>query len=44
MHWSGHVSGLDQDLSGRFRSQAYAAEEKVAELGSAFLTATLRLA
>lgn len=44
MHWSGHVSGLDQDLSGRFRSQAYAAEEQVAELGSAFLTATLRLA
>nr|WP_242596773.1 zincin-like metallopeptidase domain-containing protein [Pseudomonas sp. K-62] len=38
------MSRLDQDLSGRFRSQTYAAEEQVAELGSAFLMATLGLA
>ncbi len=42
-HWSGHKSRLDRDLSGRFRSQAYAAEELVAELGAAFLAAELGL-
>jgi len=40
-HWSGHKSRLDRDLSGRFRSEAYAAEELVAEMGSAFLCAQL---
>lgn len=42
-HWSGHKSRLDRDLTGRFRSQAYAAEELVAELGAAFLAAELGL-
>ncbi len=40
-HWSGHPSRLDRDLSGRFGSQAYAAEELVAELTAAFLCAEL---
>lgn len=40
-HWSGHKSRLDRDLTGRFRSEAYAAEELVAEMGSAFLCAQL---
>jgi antirestriction protein ArdC len=43
-HWTGHASRLARDLSGRFRSEAYAAEELVAELGAAFLSATLGLA
>jgi antirestriction protein ArdC len=43
-HWTGHSSRLARDLSGRFRSEAYAAEELVAELGAAFLLATLGLA
>lgn len=42
-HWSGAKIRLDRDLSGRFKSQAYAAEELVAELGSAFLMAELGL-
>ncbi|MHC4164629.1 MAG: ArdC family protein [Planctomycetota bacterium] len=36
-HWTGHGSRLDRSLRNRFGSQAYAAEELVAELGSAFL-------
>jgi len=36
-HWTGHPDRLRRDLSGRFGDQAYAAEELVAELGSAFL-------
>ena len=40
-HWSGHKSRLDRDLSGRFGSQAYAAEELIAELAAAFLCAEL---
>jgi antirestriction protein ArdC len=36
-HWSGHKSRLDRDLSGRFGTAAYAAEELVAEIGAAFL-------
>ncbi len=40
-HWTGHRSRLDRDLSVRFRSEAYAAEELVAEMGSAFLCAHL---
>ncbi len=35
-HWSGHPSRLNRDLSGRFGSDAYAAEELVAELSAAF--------
>ncbi|WP_349775217.1 zincin-like metallopeptidase domain-containing protein [Methylorubrum extorquens] len=42
-HWSGAKGRLDRDLSGRFKSQAYAAEELVAELGSAFLMAEMGL-
>lgn len=35
VHWTGHTDRLDRDLSGRFGSDAYAAEELVAELGAA---------
>jgi antirestriction protein ArdC len=38
-HWSGNKSRLDRDLSNRFGSQSYAAEELVAELCAAFLCA-----
>lgn len=41
VHWTGHPSRLDRDLSGRFGTQAYAMEELVAELGAAFLCAEL---
>lgn len=41
VHWSGHPSRLNRDLSGRFESSAYAMEELVAELGASFLCATL---
>jgi len=40
-HWSGHESRLNRDLKNRFGSQAYAAEELIAELGAAFLCAHL---
>jgi antirestriction protein ArdC len=36
IHWTGHPSRLARDLTGRFGSDAYAAEELVAELGAAF--------
>jgi antirestriction protein ArdC len=42
-HWTGAKGRLDRDLTGRFRTQAYAAEELVAELGAAFLAAELGL-
>jgi antirestriction protein ArdC len=38
-HWTGHKSRLDRDLKNRFGSRSYAAEELVAELGAAFLSA-----
>jgi antirestriction protein ArdC len=38
-HWTGHKARLDRDLKGRFGQAAYAAEELIAELGAAFLTA-----
>jgi antirestriction protein ArdC len=38
-HWTGHKSRLDRDLKNRFGDRAYAAEELVAELCSAFLCA-----
>ncbi len=38
-HWTGHKSRLDCDLNHRFGERAYAAEELVAELGAAFLSA-----
>lgn len=40
-HWSGHKPRLDRDLSGRFDTRAYAAEELVGELTAAFLCAHL---
>jgi antirestriction protein ArdC len=43
-HWSAHKSRLDRDLSGRFGTRAYAAEELVAEFTAAFLCAHLGIA
>lgn len=40
-HWCGAKSRLDRDLSGRFGTKSYAAEELVAELTAAFLCAHL---
>jgi antirestriction protein ArdC len=40
-HSSGHPSRLARDFSGRFGTEAYAFEELIAELGSAFLNADL---
>jgi antirestriction protein ArdC len=40
-HWSGGEKRLNRELSGRFGTEAYAAEELVAELTSAFLCAEL---
>jgi antirestriction protein ArdC len=37
-HWSGHPSRCNRVLSGRAHIEAYAMEELVAEMGSAFLT------
>ena len=42
-HWTGHPSRLNRDLSGRFGDRAYAMEELVAEMGSAFLGAHVGL-
>lgn len=41
-HWTGAKHRLDRDLSGRFGSHAYAAEELVADLGAAFICAGLQ--
>lgn len=43
VHWTGHRSRLARDLTGRFGSESYGAEELVAELGSAFTCAHLEL-
>lgn len=43
VHWTGHADRLDRDLSGRFGSDAYAAEELVAELGAAMWCAQASL-
>lgn len=43
VHWTGHPARLKRQLSGRFGDDAYAAEELVAELGSAFLCAHCRI-
>ncbi len=40
-HSTGHKSRLDRDFSGRFGTEAYAFEELIAEVGSAFLNADL---
>lgn len=42
-HWTGHESRLDRQFGKRFGDSAYAAEELVAELGSAFLSAHCRI-
>ena len=41
MHWTGHESRLARKLGNRFGSDAYAMEELIAEIGSAFLTTYL---
>ena len=41
VHWSGAKSRLNREMKGKFGSEGYAAEELVAELGSAFLMADL---
>lgn len=43
-HATGHPTRLDRDQSGRFGSKAYAREELVAEMGAAFLCASLGIA
>jgi len=40
-HWTGHKSRLNRNLANRFGSEAYAAEELVAEMGAAFLCGSL---
>jgi antirestriction protein ArdC len=44
IHSSGHPSRCNRKLGNRFGSELYAAEELIAELGSAFLAAELHLA
>jgi antirestriction protein ArdC len=43
VHFSGHPSRLNRDLSGRFGSHAYSAEELIAEIGGIFVCADLSL-
>ncbi|MGX1101288.1 ArdC family protein [Amorphus sp. MBR-141] len=43
VHWSGATHRLDRTLKTRFGSEAYAAEELIAELGAAFLCADLEI-
>lgn len=40
-HWTGHRSRLARDLTNSFGTHGYAREELVAEMGSAFLCASL---
>ena len=40
-HWTAHPSRLARELGKRFGTRAYAAEELIAEMGSAFLCADL---
>jgi antirestriction protein ArdC len=42
-HWTSHESRLARDFSGRFGSSAYAREELVAEMASAFTCASLSI-
>lgn len=44
VHWSGHPTRLKRDFTGKFGAEAYAVEELVAELGSAFLCSLLGVA
>jgi antirestriction protein ArdC len=43
-HWTAHSTRLDRVLGKRFGDDAYAAEELIAEMGSAFLCADLGIA
>ena len=43
VHWTGHPTRLDREFGKKFGDQAYAFEELVAELGSAFLSGDLGL-
>jgi antirestriction protein ArdC len=43
VHATGTASRCNRQLANRFGSEAYAAEELIAELGSAFLSAELQL-
>lgn len=43
VHWTGHQSRLDREFQA-FGTDAYAVEELVAEIGAAFLCATLGVA
>lgn len=42
-HWTSHESRCDRQLGKRFGDEAYAMEELIAELGSAYTMATLEL-
>jgi len=42
-HWTGAPQRLNRNLTGRFGTNSYAAEELVAELGAAFICAALGL-
>jgi antirestriction protein ArdC len=42
-HWTGHPRRLARDLSGSFGSKAYAREELVAEIATAFVCASLSI-
>jgi antirestriction protein ArdC len=44
VHWSGSALRLNRDLSNRFATRQYAAEELIAEFGAAFLCAHLGIA
>lgn len=43
IHWTGHKARLDREFGKRFGDHAYAFEELVAELGAAFLCASLEI-
>jgi antirestriction protein ArdC len=43
VHWTGHAERCDRQLGRRFGQDAYAMEELVAEIGSAFLCAHCRI-
>lgn len=43
VHWTGHASRCNRQLGKRFGEEAYAVEELIAEMGSAFLCAHCRL-
>lgn len=40
-HWTGHKSRLDRAFGSRFGTEAYAFEELIAEMGAAFLCASI---